>query len=182
MSKRPRGSRRATPAGAIEHDIDKAARRVLALCRKRGFMVATAESCTGGLVVAALTAIPGSSDVVDRGFITYSNAAKQAMVGVTSITLEYAGAVSRETAVEMAQGALAHSDAHLAVAITGIAGPGGGTRGKPVGLVHFAAAARDGRRIERARRFGAIGRRNVRMRSVGEALAMLEALARGETA
>ncbi len=181
MSKRPR-SRKGAPARAIEHDIDKAARRVLALCRKRSFMVATAESCTGGLVVAALTAIPRSSDVVDRGFITYSNAAKQAMLGVTSATLERVGAVSRETAAEMAHGALARSDAHLAVAITGIAGPGGGTPGKPIGLVHFAAAARDGRRLELAKRYGAIGRQNVRIRSVREALGMLEALARGETA
>jgi nicotinamide-nucleotide amidase len=159
--------------------IGAAARRLLALCRKRGLLVATAESCTGGLVIAALTEIAGSSDVVDRGFVTYSNAAKQAMLGVTSLTLERAGAVSRETAEEMAQGALAHSDAYLAVAITGIAGPGGATPGKPVGLVHFAAAARDGRHIARAKRYGAIGRRRVRLNSVAEALAMLTRMAGG---
>jgi nicotinamide-nucleotide amidase len=156
--------------------IGTAARRVLDLCRERGLKVATAESCTGGLVIAALTEIAGSSDVVDRGFVTYSNAAKQAMLGVTALTLERAGAVSRETAEEMAQGALAGSDADLAVAITGIAGPGGATPGKPVGLVHF-AAARGGRLIHRERRYGAIGRRHVRLKSVAEALAMLERLA-----
>ena len=157
--------------------IGTAARRVLDLCRQRGLKIATAESCTGGLVIAALTEIAGSSDVVDRGFVTYSNAAKQAMLGVTALTLERAGAVSRETAEEMAQGALAQSDADLAVAITGIAGPGGATPGKPVGLVHFAAAARGGQRMQRERRYGAIGRRRVRLKSVAEALAMLEQLA-----
>jgi nicotinamide-nucleotide amidase len=166
----------------IERDIGKAAKRLLALCRKRRWTIATAESCTGGLVIAALTEIPGSSDVVDRGFVTYSNAAKQSMLGVTSATLKKFGAVSHETALAMAHGALAHSDAELAVAITGVAGPGGGTRAKPVGLVHFAAAARDGRRVHRAKRFGKIGRRKVRLRSVAEALAMLEQLASGDRA
>jgi nicotinamide-nucleotide amidase len=156
----------------------QAAKRLLALARARGLKIATAESCTGGLVVAALTDIPGSSDVVDRGFVTYSNEAKQQMLGVTSLTLERSGAVSRETAEEMAQGALARSEAHLAVSITGIAGPGGATPGKPVGLVHFAAAARGGRLIHRAKKFGDIGRRKVRQKSVDEALAMLEILAR----
>ncbi len=163
----------------IERDIGTAAKRLLALCRKRHWTVATAESCTGGLVVAALTEIAGSSDVVDRGFVTYSNAAKQSMLGVPSAMLKKFGAVSRETAEAMAAGALANSDADLAVAITGIAGPGGGSRGKPVGLVHFAAAARDGRRLHCARRFGSIGRRRVRLKSVVEALAMLDLLASG---
>jgi nicotinamide-nucleotide amidase len=158
--------------------IDAAAKRLLALCRERGLKIATAESCTGGLVVAALTEIAGSSDVVDRGFVTYSNAAKQGMLGVSSLTLERSGAVSRETAEEMAQGALAQSDAQLSVAITGIAGPGGATPGKPVGLVHFAAAAQGGRLIHRAKKFGDIGRRKVRVKSVVEALAMLETLAK----
>jgi len=157
----------------------EAAKRLLALCRARGFKIATAESCTGGLVAGALTDIAGSSDVVDRGFVTYSNEAKQEMLGVTSLTLERSGAVSRETAVEMAQGAIARSDADLAVAITGIAGPGGATPGKPVGLVHFAVAARDGRILHREQRFGAIGRSVVRSRSVVEALRMLMELARG---
>ncbi len=151
--------------------------RVLDACRQRGLLVATAESCTGGLVAAALTEIPGSSDVVDRGFVTYSNAAKEAMLGVPAAVLEARGAVSRETAEAMAAGALSHSRADLAVAITGIAGPGGGNPEKPVGLVYLAAAARDGRRLHREKRFGDIGRAAVRTQSVAEALAMLETLA-----
>jgi nicotinamide-nucleotide amidase len=164
----------------IRHDLARAAARVLDLCRVRGLTVATAESCTGGLVAAALTEIAGSSDVVDRGFVTYSNAAKQDMLGVPVGILERHGAVSRETAEAMAKGALAHAPADLAVAITGIAGPGGGTTEKPVGLVHFAAAARDGRLIHRERRFGDVGRAEVRLRAVAEALAMLEGLAGGD--
>jgi nicotinamide-nucleotide amidase len=161
----------------IEAEIDALARQVLDACRDRGLKLATAESCTGGLVVGALTEIAGSSEVVDRGFITYSNAAKQAMLGVPAATLEMHGAVSRATAEAMASGALTHSDADLAVAITGVAGPGGGSADKPVGLVHFAAASRDGRNIHREKRFGDIGRREVRLRSVAEALAMLKVLA-----
>jgi nicotinamide-nucleotide amidase len=156
--------------------IRDAAVRVLDACRRRGLKVATAESCTGGLVAGALTEIAGSSDVVDRGFVTYSNAAKEAMLGVAAAILEHHGAVSRETAEAMAAGALAHSDAGLAVAITGIAGPGGGSADKPVGLVHF-AAARDGRLIHREKRFGDVGRSTVRARSVIEALSLLEMLA-----
>ena len=158
--------------------IGTAARRLLAQCRGRGLKIATAESCTGGLVAGALTEIAGSSDVVDRGFVTYSNEAKHEMLGVPLATLKKFGAVSRQTAEAMARGALKNSDADLAVAITGIAGPGGATPGKPVGLVHFAAAARRGGLIARAKKFGDIGRRNVRIKSVAEALAMLEALAR----
>ncbi|HEY2135483.1 MAG TPA: nicotinamide-nucleotide amidohydrolase family protein, partial [Xanthobacteraceae bacterium] len=100
----------------IERDIGRAARRLLTLCRKQRLLVATAESCTGGLVIGALTEIPGSSDVVDRGFVTYSNAAKESMLGVKSATLKEFGAVSQQTAEQMAHGALAHSDAHIAVA------------------------------------------------------------------
>jgi nicotinamide-nucleotide amidase len=164
--------------GVSARAIDAAARRLLALCRDKGLMVATAESCTGGLVVAALTEIPGSSEVVDRGFVTYSNAAKQRMLGVKAVTLKTFGAVSRETAQEMARGAVARSKADIAVAITGIAGPGGATPGKPVGLVHFAAAARDGRLVHRARKYGEIGRRRVRLKSVEQALEMLGKLAK----
>jgi nicotinamide-nucleotide amidase len=163
----------------INDAIQDAAARALEACRQRGLMVATAESCTGGLVAGALTEIAGSSDVVDRGFVTYSDAAKEAMLGVPSATLERYGAVSRETADAMAAGALAMSNAHIAVAITGIAGPGGGSPEKPVGLVHFAAAARDGRRIHREKHYGDIGRGKVRMNSVAEALAMIELLATG---
>ncbi|KIZ41581.1 MULTISPECIES: CinA family protein [Rhodopseudomonas] len=154
-------------------------RSLLDLCRSRKLTIATAESCTGGLVAAALTEIPGSSAVIDRGFVTYSNEAKHAMLGVETATLANFGAVSKETATAMAIGALEHAEVDLAVSITGIAGPGGATPGKPVGLVHFAAAARDGRITHREHRFGAIGRSNVRQRSVVEALRMLIELARG---
>jgi nicotinamide-nucleotide amidase len=156
----------------------QAAKRLLALCRVRGLKIATAESCTGGLVAAALTEIPGSSDVVDRGFVIYSNEAKHEMLGVPNAILRKFGAVSRQTAQAMARGALKNSAADIAVSITGIAGPGGATPGKPVGLVHFAAAARGGRLIARAQKFGDIGRRKVRQKSVDEALAMLALLAR----
>jgi nicotinamide-nucleotide amidase len=162
--------------------IEAAALRVLDACRARGLKVATAESCTGGLVAGALTDIAGSSDVVDRGFVTYSNEAKGEMLGVPTSTLTAHGAVSRPTAEAMAAGALARSPTDLTVAVTGIAGPGGGSPDKPVGLVHFAAAARDGRRDHRERRFGDIGRAEVRRESVLVALQMLEKLANGERA
>ncbi|MBV9555986.1 MAG: CinA family protein [Pseudolabrys sp.] len=159
--------------------VSALARSLLDLCRMRKFTLATAESCTGGLVAGALTDVPGSSDVVDRGFVTYSNDAKRTMLGVSTTTLATFGAVSKETATQMAIGALERAGVDLAVSITGIAGPGGATPGKPVGLVHFAAAARDGRIIHREQRFGAIGRSAVRERSVIEALRMLIELARG---
>src|ERR1700738_248275 len=157
-------------------DARALARSLLDLCRSRKLTIATAESCTGGLVAGALTDIPGSSDVIDRGFVTYSNDAKRAMLGVEAQTLATFGAVSKETATQMAVGALERAGVDLAVSITGIAGPGGATPGKPVGLVHFAAAARGGRRIHRAKRYGDIGRRKVRIKSVAEALAMLQSL------
>jgi len=157
----------------IDEGLADAARRVLDLSRAKRLRIATAESCTGGLVIGALTDIAGSSDVVERGFVTYSNAAKEAMLGVPSATLIAYGAVSRETAEAMARGALNQSPADLAVAVTGIAGPGGGTADKPVGLVHFAAARRNGPQILRERRFGDIGRAEIRRLSVIEALAML---------
>ncbi len=162
----------------IDSELRAAAKRLLALCRARGLRIATAESCTGGLVAAALTEIAGSSDVVERGFVVYSNAAKQTMLGVPASTLKRYGAVSTETAAAMASGALEHSPADISVAITGIAGPGGGSADKPVGLVHFAAARRNGRRLQRRRLFGKIGRRRVRERSVAQALALLDDLAR----
>ena len=157
---------------------DPTATALIAACRARGLKIATAESCTGGLVVAALTDIAGSSDVVDRGFVTYSNEAKQEMLGVASETLRDHGAVSRETAEEMARGAIAHSNAQIAVAVTGIAGPGGGSTDKPVGLVHFATAACSGALIHREMRYGDIGRADVRAKSVLQALAMLQEIAR----
>ncbi|MDE2331475.1 MAG: CinA family protein [Bradyrhizobium sp.] len=163
-------------------DARALSRSLLDLCRMRKLTIATAESCTGGLVAGALTDIPGSSDVVDRGFITYSNEAKRAMLGVKATTLATFGAVSKETATAMAVGALEKAGVDLAVSITGIAGPGGASPGKPVGLVHFAVAARDGRILHRECRFGAIGRAAVRHRSVVEALRMLLELARGPKA
>ena len=160
--------------------IEIAARALLDICRARKLTIATAESCTGGLVAGALTDIAGSSDVVDRGFVTYSDAAKEAMLGVPQATLSRYGAVSRQTAEAMAKGVLAHAPVDLAVAVTGIAGPGGGSADKPVGLVHFGAARRGGRLRLNERRYGDLGRAEVRRRSVLEALAMLSELAAGE--
>jgi nicotinamide-nucleotide amidase len=156
------------------------AQALLELCRKKKLKIATAESCTGGLVAATLTEVAGSSDVVERGFVTYSNEAKQAMLGVPATTLADHGAVSAETAQAMATGALAHAPVDLTVSITGIAGPGGAVAGKPVGLVHFAAASRRGQLIHHERRYGDIGRAQVRHASVIEALAMLRELAEKE--
>jgi nicotinamide-nucleotide amidase len=164
----------------MDPELIERARGLLDLCRARKLRIAAAESCTGGLVAATLTDIAGSSDVFERGFVTYSNEAKQAMLGVPAATLASHGAVSRETAEAMAQGALARAPVELTVSITGIAGPGGAVAGKPVGLVHFAAAARSGALIHRERRYGDIGRAQVRHASVIEALAMLSELAARE--
>ncbi|MCV9997218.1 CinA family protein [Pararhizobium sp. YC-54] len=155
-------------------DIETRSGLLIAAFSKRGLMVATAESCTGGLIAGALTEIPGSSSVVDRGFVTYSNDAKIQMLGVDTATLEAHGAVSRQTAIEMARGALTHSKADIAVAVTGIAGPGGGSEEKPVGLVHLAAASRGGNVLHREMRYGDIGRDAVRMATVRTALDLLE--------
>jgi nicotinamide-nucleotide amidase len=163
-----------------EQELIEAARALIDLCRARKLTIATAESCTGGLVAATLTEIPGSSDVFDRGFVTYSNAAKEAMLGVPADVLASFGAVSRATAEAMACGALARAGVDLTVAITGIAGPGGALPGKPVGLVHFAAASRGGRLSHAERQFGDIGRAPVRLASVAVALAMLHELAGSE--
>lgn len=160
----------------MSYGIPDAANALIRLCIDRNLTVATAESCTGGLVAGALTDVPGSSVVVDRGFVTYSNAAKQQMLGVPLATLKQYGAVSRQTAEAMARGALAKSKVDLAVSITGIAGPGGGTAEKPVGLVHFAAASRAGTSMHAAKRYGDIGRAEVRRQSVRQALRMLQEL------
>lgn len=165
-----------------DRETQAAATSLLELCKSKRLMVATAESCTGGLVAGALTDIAGSSAVVDRGFVTYTNEAKEQMLGVPAATLTAHGAVSRQTAEAMAKGVLAHASANLAVSVTGIAGPGGGTAEKPVGLVHFAAASRGGKLVHREQRFGDIGRAEVRRLSVLEALAMLTELAQAETA
>jgi len=163
-----------------EQELLARAAALLDICRAKKLKIATAESCTGGLVAATLTEIAGSSDVVERGLVTYSNEAKHEMLGVPLGTLERHGAVSRETAEAMATGALAHAPVDLAVSITGIAGPGGATPNKPVGLVHFGAASRSGKLIHRERRYGDIGRAQVRRASVIEALAMLHELAEQE--
>ncbi|MDR3515289.1 MAG: CinA family protein [Azospirillaceae bacterium] len=131
------------------NDLREQAEALLEYCRAAGTTLATAESCTGGLVAALLTAIPGSSDVVERGFVTYSNQSKIDMLDVVPERLGRYGAVSAETAAAMAQGAIRHSGADLAVAITGIAGPGGGSAEKPVGLVWFATARRNGSTLTR---------------------------------
>ena len=157
--------------------IMEAAEHLLALCKRKQLTVATAESCTGGLVAGAISAISGSSTVLDRGFITYSNRAKQQMLGVKPDTLDFYGAVSAQCAKEMAKGALAHADVDLAVSITGIAGPTGATPGKPVGLVHFAAASRAGQVLTHESQYGDLGRSQVRRLSVLQALAMLTQLA-----
>jgi nicotinamide-nucleotide amidase len=161
----------------MNEDLHAAAAIALDVCRARRLKAATAESCTGGLVAGALTDIAGSSDVFDRGFVTYSNDAKQQMLGVSSDTLRDYGAVSRQTAEEMARGAIAHSNADVAVAITGIAGPTGGSADKPVGLVYFAAASRGGALSHKEMRYGDIRRARVRRKAVLEALAMLKTMA-----
>ncbi|MFB9952689.1 CinA family protein [Rhizobium puerariae] len=154
-------------------DIEDQARKIIADFSARGLMVATAESCTGGLIAGALTEISGSSAVVDRGFVTYTNQAKTDLIGVTEATLVAHGAVSRETALQMVHGALFRSRAWVAVAVTGIAGPGGGSAEKPVGLVHLAARSRSGTILHREMRYGDIGRTEVRLATVRTALELL---------
>ena len=157
-----------------------AAKALLDICTKKKLTLATAESCTGGLVAATISEIAGSSLVLDRGFVTYSNSAKQQMLGVTPATIDVYGAVSTECAEEMAKGALAHASVDLAVSVTGIAGPTGSVPGKPIGLVYFCAASRSGRVIAHDRKYGNIGRAKVRYQSVLQALAMLRELAEKE--
>jgi nicotinamide-nucleotide amidase len=162
----------------MDPQINRAVRELSDLCRARKLTIVTAESCTGGLVAGAITELGGSSDVFDRGFITYSNAAKQRMLGVSEEILSVHGAVSRNAAEAMARGALTYAPASLAIAVTGIAGPGGGSELKPVGLVHFAAAARDGRLMHREKRYGELARDEIRQRSVLDALELLTELAK----
>lgn len=146
------------------------ANALLQACQKRGIMLATAESCTGGMIIAALTDIAGSSAVVDRGFITYSNEAKMDMLGVSAATLDTHGAVSRETAIEMAKGALDRSHAGLTLAVTGIAGPGGGSAEKPVGLVWFGLAVAGRPVVAERQLFADKGRDFIRRETVRHAL------------
>lgn len=157
----------------LPQDIEAIAEAVIRRAEAKGLMIATAESCTGGLVSGALTAIAGSSAVLDRGFVTYSNEAKVEMLGVDSELLASFGAVSESTARAMAEGAVARSRASIAVSVTGIAGPGGGSPQKPVGLVHFAAHGPNGQTVHLEKRFGDIGRDAIRLESVRTALAML---------
>ena len=153
--------------------IEALARAVLAAADEKSLTLATAESCTGGLVSALLTEIPGSSDVVDRAFVTYSNEAKTEMLGIPARVIAANGAVSREVALRMAENALLKSNADIAVSITGIAGPGGSEH-KPAGLVHFGLAVRDRPGMCEVHRFGDRGRDVVRRQSVLSALRLLQ--------
>jgi nicotinamide-nucleotide amidase len=155
-----------------EH-VQRLASEVLADARAKRIMIATAESCTGGLVAGALTEIPGSSDVFERGFSTYSNRAKTELLGVSGDVLRNSGAVSEPCARAMAEGALRAAPVQLSVAITGIAGPGGGSPDKPAGLVYIATARAGGTTVAQEKRFGDVGRSQVRMQSVENALRML---------
>jgi len=159
----------------MEAELIDAADEVLTACRARGWTLATAESCTGGMVAAALTAIAGSSDVVDRGFVTYTNEAKHEMIGVPIALFETVGAVSEDVARAMAEGARGAANVDIACGITGVAGPGGGSAEKPVGLVHIAAASGDATVHERCLFDG--DRHAVRLASALKALEMMKALA-----
>jgi nicotinamide-nucleotide amidase len=160
----------------IGPDLLALAAELLDAARERGDLIATAESCTAGLVAATLTAIPGASDIFERGFVTYSNAAKSEMLGVPYWLIERHGAVSEDVARSMAGGVLTHSQANLAVSVTGIAGPDGGTPEKPVGLVYFAAGRRDGPIIAEKIEFGDLGRDEIRRLSVERALKLLRSV------
>ncbi|MBN34129.1 MAG: damage-inducible protein CinA [Rhodospirillaceae bacterium] len=151
------------------HDL---ASRTLESCRRKGLMIVTAESCTGGLIAGALTAIPGSSDVVDRGYVTYSYDAKTEMLGVPSAMIMEHGAVSEEVARAMVSGVLRHSPNRVGVAVTGVAGPGSDSQAKPAGLVHMAAGTAD-RMLHRVERYGDIGRDAMRHATVNDALALV---------
>ncbi len=153
-------------------EVGELANRFLQACLKHEILAATAESCTGGLIIAAMTDIPGSSSMVDRGFVTYSNDAKMELLGVSPVTLDAHGAVSAETAQEMAAGALARSHAGIALAVTGIAGPDGGSPDKPVGLVWFGVATTGQRVVVEKRVFENRGRDHIRRQTVRHALEM----------
>ncbi len=142
----------------------------------RGLRLTTAESCTGGLIAGLLTEVPGASVVFDTGLVAYSNDTKMTMLGVPRATIESAGAVSRETALAMATGALSLAGAQVSVAVTGVAGPSGGTPDKPVGLVHIAVASTDNRTMHKEKRYGDIGRSAVRMRTVADALELMHTI------
>lgn len=154
-------------------ELHRAVEKLVAACRAENLTLATAESCTGGLLAGLVTSVPGASEMFDRGFVTYSNAAKVECLGVCPDLLARFGAVSREVAAAMAEGALAHSRADIALSITGIAGPGGGSAEKPVGLVHFGLARRGAAVTTASNRFGDIGREAVRAAALAVALELL---------
>jgi nicotinamide-nucleotide amidase len=154
-------------------DLRDEAARLLDDFRAGSRRIATAESCTGGLLVGLLTEIPGSSEVIERGFVTYTNEAKTECLGVPAAVIAEHGAVSEPVARAMAEGAVAHSRADTGVAVTGVAGPGGGTTAKPVGLVHVAVATKGAATLHRQCRFGSIGRDAIRLQAVRAALALL---------
>ena len=160
----------------MDPELIETAGRLLERCRTARLKLATAESCTGGLIAAYLTEIPGSSDVFERGFVTYSNEAKTACLGVPLALLDRHGAVSEEVARAMAEGAIDGSLADLSVAVTGVAGPGGGSPEKPVGLVHLAANRRGAATVHHACRFGDVGRGEIRRLTVAEALSLVDSL------
>ena len=151
----------------------QSATALLARAHAQGLKLATAESCTGGLIAATIARVPGASNVLERGFVTYSNEAKSELIDVPADLIARRGAVSMEVALAMAEGALARSHAELAVAVTGVAGPGGGSAEKPVGLVHIAAARKNGPRLHEEKRFGDIGREAVQRATVAAAFALL---------
>lgn len=157
------------------------AEALLQALRQRGLKLATAESCTGGLIAGLLTEIAGSSDVVERGFVVYSNEAKMDLLGVPAHVIERHGAVSEACARAMAEGALENSKADIAISVTGVAGPGGGSPEKPVGLVHFGCAARHGPTTHRRFVFEKANRAEVRLRAVMEALDLVRAQLDGTT-
>ncbi|WP_137392077.1 CinA family protein [Rhodoligotrophos defluvii] len=157
----------------FDDEVIREARAVLDLCASRKMKITTAESCTGGLISACLTEIPGSSAFVDRGFVTYSNEAKSELLGVPADMIETHGAVSEQVARAMAEGALERSKADIAVSVTGIAGPDGGSEAKSVGLVHLACAARNGPTLHRRMLFGNQGRHRIRILSVRTAFVLI---------
>ena len=158
-----------------EAELIRAAGQILAACRDQSLKIVTAESCTGGMIATMLTEVPGSSDVFERGFVTYSNEAKEELIGVPVRLIEDFGAVSEEVARAMAVGALAASEAQLSVSVTGVAGPGGGSPEKPVGLVHL-AAARGNKVLHERCEFGDPGRNEIRRLSVARGFVLLNSL------
>lgn len=162
----------------FSNELIQRATDVLAAARARGLKIATAESCTGGLIAGLLTEIAGASDVFERGFVTYSNLAKEQLLGVPASLIRQHGAVSESVARAMAEGAIRNSTAQMAIAVTGIAGPGGGSDEKPVGLVHIAVALAGEATRHRECRFGNVGRSDVRLKTVEAALDLLAQLSK----